>query len=177
MRKSKNNEIVKKMTHDIKLTINNYSSTSRDSDYHEHMMNASLHPEEYTTNFIMSKTDSYWQVFWAYVAFLKLGKIDNAAALLPRVESFGGPEGDVQLLRAITSVSKWLASNIDYYRRDALHYLDEAVRAGLSMQLPPLWQAALKVVDNSSQPESEFRFYYDVTLKPSVDKDGSMIME
>lgn len=149
-------------------TMRQVALTSSDPNMHfyYHLLLASLYPENCTVEFINSRTDNYWQLYWTHIAYIKLGGIDNAAALLPRLGGFGCPQGDVALLMAIDNISEYRRSGkLEYYRQQALQHLDRACQAGMSEPLSALWYAAKEMLNEKQQPEEWFRFYCEVTLK------------
>ena len=157
------------------------TSTDGNVQCYYHMLLASLYPENCTVAFINSRTDNYWQLFWAHVAYVKLGNTDNATVLLPRLGGFGAPQGDIALLMAIDNLADWRKHNDrDYYRQQAEQYLNEACEAGMSEALSPLWYAAQTLLEHDDpQPEDWYCFFCEHTLKelqavkqPSVSKSA-----
>ena len=149
-------------------TLRQVALSSADSTMHfyYHLLLASMYPENCTVEFINSRSDNYWQLYWAHIAYIKLGNPDNAAVLLPRLGGFGCPQGDVALLMAIDNISEYRRSGKqDYYRQQALQHLDRACQTGMSEPLSALWYAAKEMLNETQQPEVWFRFYCDVTLK------------
>ena len=63
--------------------------------FYYHLLLASMYPDKCALAFFGSRTDNYWQLFWAHVAFIKTGNVDNATVLLPRMGGFGCPQGDI----------------------------------------------------------------------------------
>lgn len=150
-------------------TLEQLARTSPDGNVqcYYHMLLASLYPENCTVAFINSRTDNYWQLFWAHVAYVKLGNTDNATVLLPRLGGFGAPQGDIALLMAIDNLADWRKNNgRDYYRQQAEQYLNEACQAGMSEALSPLWYATKELLEHDEpQPETWFAFFCEHTLK------------
>lgn len=141
------------------------SSADSNAQFYYHLLQASFFPENSTVAFINSRTDNYWQLFWVYVAYVKLGNIDSATVLLPRLGAFGCPQGDVFLLMAISNIAEWRKKRQDYYLDDAKRYLQQAADGGLSDALSPLWYAAGEMVKDKPKPEDWYQFYCEVTLK------------
>ena len=164
-------------------TLEQLARTSPDGNVqcYYHLLLASLYPENCTVAFINSQTDNYWQLFWAHVAYVKLGNTDNATVLLPRLGGFGAPQGDIALLMAIDNLADWRKNDdIDYYHQQAEQYLNEACQAGMSEALSPLWYATKELLEHDEpQPEAWFAFFCEHTLKelqvvkqPSVSKSA-----
>lgn len=140
-------------------------SSDSNAQFYYHLLQASFFPENSTVTFINSRTDNYWQLFWVYVAYVKLGNVDSATVLLPRLGAFGCPQGDTLLLMAICNIAEWRKKRQNYYHDEAERYLQKAADAGLSDALSPLWYAAGEMLKDKPQPEDWFRFYCEVTLK------------
>lgn len=143
-------------------------STDKEVDFYYHLLEASFHPEDYTASYIVSKNETYWQVFWAVLAFLKIGNIDSAMVLVPHVADFDYPHGNMLLLRAVVNLVRWSKRDIDYFRRDAMHYLRLAKGEGITPQLSPLMVATEERLKDSPKPVDPFRFYYNIVLSPTI---------
>lgn len=142
--------------------------TSDDSNvqFYYHLLLASFYPEKCTVAFINSKTDNYWQLFWAHVAYVKLGNVDNGVVLLPRLGGFGCPQGDTALLMAIDNIAEYRKNGKqDYDRKQARFYLEQSSQVGMSEQLSGLWYAAMELLEDEPHPEECFKFYVEKTLK------------
>lgn len=142
------------------------SSLNNDVQFYYHTLLSSMYPEKCTVNFINTPTDNYWQLFWAHIAYVKLGNVQTAEALLPRLGGFGAPQGDVAMLMAIDNLWDYLRNGNDrYYSEQTASYLSKAVEAGMSETLYPLWYA----VDDALKGETsggEFREFFSLhTLK------------
>ena len=124
--------------------------------------------------FFGSRTDNYWQLFWAHVAFIKTGNIDNATVLLPRMGGFGCPQGDIALLMALDNLADYHKNGKqDYYRQQTIQYLDQAVQNGMSEPLSALWYAVKEMLEDKPQPEEWYQFYCDTTLSEFIPKEKS----
>ena len=133
--------------------------------FYYHLLLASMYPDKCALAFFGSRTDNYWQLFWAHVAFIKTGNVDNATVLLPRMGGFGCPQGDIALLMALDNLADYHKnSKQDYYRQQALQYLDQAVQNGMSEPLSALWYAVKEMLEDKPQPEEWYQFYCDTTL-------------
>ncbi len=148
-------------------TLEQIARTTDDSNvqFYYQLLLASLSPENCTVEFINSRTDNYWQLFWAHVAYVKLGNVDNGVVLLPRLGGFGCPQGDTALLMAIDNIADYRNNKQDYYLQQAKNYLEQAQQLGMSEQLSGLWYAAKERMAEEPKPEDWFRFYVDTTLK------------
>ena len=149
-------------------TLEEVARNSQNSDllYYHNMLQASFSPESATVNYINSRTDDYWQLYWAHIAYVKLGNIDNATVLLPRLGGFGCPQGDVALLMAVDNLAESLKNGrLDYYQKQTERYLEQAVQYGMSEQLSPLWYAAKEMLECFPMPEEWYKFYVEQTLK------------
>lgn len=142
------------------------SSRNNDVQFYYHMLLSSMYPERCTINFIKTSTDNYWQLFWAHIAYVKLGNVQTAESILPRLGGFGAPQGDIALLMAIDNLWDYLNNGSDhYYSEQASSYLSKAVNAGMSETLYPLWYAVNDAL-NGSPSKGEFKeFVYCHTLK------------
>lgn len=157
-------EVLRRKMHALEEVARN--SQNSDLLYYHNMLQASFSPESATVNFINSRTDDYWQLYWAHIAYVKLGNIDNATVLLPRLGGFGCPQGDVALLMAIDNLAEFLKNGRqDYYQKQAERYLEQAVQYGMSEQLSPLWYAAKEMLERFPAPEEWYKFYVEQTLK------------
>lgn len=142
--------------------------------FYYHLLLASMYPDKCALAFFGSRTDNYWQLFWAHVAFIKTGNTDNATVLLPRMGGFGCPQGDIALLMALDNLADYHKNGKqDYYRQQTLQYLDQAVQNGMSEPLSSLWYAVKEMLEDKPQPEDWFRFYCDTTLSEFKPKEKS----
>lgn len=133
-----------------------------------YLLSASLYPENCVVAFINSHADNYWQLFWTHVAHVKLGNIDNATVLLPRLGGFGAPQGDIALLMALDNLAEWRKRDgqTSYYKQQCEQYLNEACQVGMSEMLSGLWYAVKELLEHEQpQPEAWFAFYCEHTLK------------
>lgn len=133
--------------------------------FYYHLLLASMYPDKCAIAFFGSRTDNYWQLFWAHVAFIKTGNVDNATVLLPRMGGFGCPQGDIAMLMALDNLADYHKNGKqDYYRQQTLQYLDQAVQNGMSEPLGALWYAVKEMLEDKPQPEEWYQFYCDTTL-------------
>ena len=133
--------------------------------FYYHLLLASMYPDKCALAFFGSRTDNYWQLFWAHVAFIKTGNVDNATVLLPRMGGFGCPQGDIALLMALDNLADYHKNGKqNYYRQQTLQYLDQAVQNGMSEPLGALWYAVKEMLEDKPQPEEWYQFYCDTTL-------------
>ena len=133
-----------------------------------------MFPDKCALAFFGSRTDNYWQLFWAHVAFIKTGNIDNATVLLPRMGGFGCPQGDIALLMALDNLADYHKNGKqDYYRQQTILYLDQAVQNGMSEPLSALWYAVKEMLEDKPQPEEWYQFYCDTTLSEFIPKEKS----
>lgn len=142
------------------------SSLDSDVQFYFQMLLSSMYPERSTLSFIKTATDNYWQLFWAHIAYVKLGNTQTAEALLPRLSGFGAPQGDMALLMAVDNLWDYLHNGKNtYYANQTTIYLEKAASHGMSEVLYPLWYAvddALKEVES----KGEFKeFFATQTLK------------
>ena len=142
--------------------------------FYYHLQLASMYPDKCALAFFGSRTDNYWQLFWAHVAFIKTGNVDNATVLLPRMGGFGCPQGDIALLMALDNLADYHKNGKqDYYRQQTLQYLDQAVQNGMSEPLSALWYAVKEMLEDNPQPEEWYQFYCDTTLAELKPKEKS----
>ena len=142
--------------------------------FYYHLQLASMYPDKCALAFFGSRTDNYWQLFWAHVAFIKTGNVDNATVLLPRMGGFGCPQGDIALLMALDNLADYHKNGKqDYYRQQTLQYLDQAVQNGMSEPLSALWYAVKEMLEDKPQPEEWYQFYCDTTLAELKPKEKS----
>lgn len=135
-----------------------------DVQFYYHMLFASLNPAGCTVSFVSHHTDNYWQLFWTCIAYIKLGQVRNADALLPRLSGFGGPNGDIDLLSAIKHLADYRNTKNDYDIQQLQANLNSAV-SNMSEQLSPLWYAVQELSKEEQHPEPWFAFYVETTLK------------
>lgn len=142
--------------------------------FYYHLLLASMYPDKCALAFFGSRTDNYWQLFWAHVAFIKTGNVDNATVLLPRMGGFGCPQGDIALLMALDNLADYHKNGKqNYYRQQTLQYLDQAVQNGMSEPLSALWYAVKEMLEDKPQPEEWYQFYCDTTLAELKPKEKS----
>lgn len=142
--------------------------------FYYHLLLASMYPDKCALAFFGSRTDNYWQLFWAHVAFIKTGNIDNTTVLLPRMGGFGCPQGDIALLMALDNLADYHKNGKqDYYRQQTIQYLDQAVQNGMSEPLSALWYAVKEMLEDKPQPEEWYQFYCDTTLSEFIPKEKS----
>lgn len=142
--------------------------------FYYHLLLASLTPETCAISFLNARTDNYWQLFWVHVAYVKLGQMDNATVLLPRMGGFGAPQGDMVLLMAIDNLAEYRKSpQQDYYIIQAQDKLMQAQQLGLSEPLSALWYAVKEAMMEEQNPEEWFRFYVEQTVKELCPKKAS----
>ena len=142
--------------------------------FYYHLLLASMYPDKCALAFFGSRTDNYWQLFWAHVAFIKTGNVDNATVLLPRMGGFGCPQGDIALLMALDNLADYHKNGKqDYYRQQTLQYLDQAVQNGMSEPLGALWYAVKEMLEDKPKPEEWYKFYCDTTLAELKPKEKS----
>ena len=132
--------------------------------YYYYMLFASLNPAGCTVSFVNHHTDNYWQLFWTCIAYIKLGQVQNATALIPRLGGFGGPHGDIDLLTAIENLYDVQRTKNDYYAQQLQSNLQSALNASMSEQLSPLWYAVQELTQPEQHPEEWFAFYVQTTL-------------
>lgn len=92
---------------------------------------------------------NYWQSFWAYMAYTRLGSSKKAMEALNELQKLDGPEDNVMILQC----AGWL---YDYFVRDSGHeYLEYAQeglkRSAISFLLNPL-QTALNYLVQGNRP-------------------------
>lgn len=149
-------------------TLEKIAATSLDGDvqFYYNMLLGSMYPEKCTISFINTPTDNYWQIFWAHIAYVKLGNIQTAEALLPRLGGFGAPQGDVALLMAVDNLWDYLRNGNDrYYSDQTAAYLAKAAEHGMSETLYPLWYAVEDAV-KGIESKGEFKEFFSLqTLK------------
>ncbi len=150
------------------------STSDGDVQFYYHLLLASLTPETSAISFLNARTDNYWQLFWVHVAYIKLGQIDNATVLLPRMGGFGAPQGDMLLLMAIDNLAEYRKSpQHDYYIIQAQDKLMQAQQLGLSEPLSALWYAVKEAMMEEQKPEEWFQFYVEQTVKELCPKKAS----
>ena len=142
------------------------SSLDGDVQFYYNMLLGSLFPEKCTVSFINTPTDNYWQLFWAHIAYVKLGNIQTAEALLPRLGGFGAPQGDIALLMAVDNLWDYLKNGKEnYYASRTADYLKKAAENGMSEVLYPLWYA-VEDMQKGVKSRGEFKEFFAVqTLK------------
>lgn len=142
------------------------TSGNGDVQFYYHMLLSSMSPEKCTVSFINAHTDNYWQIFWAHVAYVKLGNVQTAEALLPRLGGFGAPQGDIALLMAVDNLWDALHQpDNKYYAEQTSTNLAKASETGMSEVLYPLWYAVNDAL-NGDKSKGEFKdFFASHTLK------------
>ena len=140
------------------------SMSDANLQYYHYMLFASLNPAGCTVSFVNHHTDNYWQLFWTCIAYVKLGQVHNAEALMPRLGGFGGPHGDIDLLEATINLHDLRHAHSDYARQQLQTNLQSAVEAGMSEQLSPLWYALQEHSKPEQRPEEWYAFYVETTL-------------
>ena len=161
-------------------TLKHLADSSPDANvqFYYHMLRTSFTPEVSTMELLNTNIDNYWQLFWNYVASVKLGHSDRASGLLPRLGGFGAPRGDIDLLMAIDNLSDYLREGRQtYYKNQTEQYLDQAMDAGMSEPLNALWAATETLLQESPQPEEWFRYHVEHTLKELLPSKSSAATE
>ena len=142
------------------------NSTDNNVQFFSNMLNASFNPESCTVELLNSHTDSYWQIYWAAIAFIKKGNTAKAGELLPRLGGFGLPQGDMSLILAISNIADYRKNPAQsFYIQQAKESIEEANQYGISDQLIPVWLAVNQIASDTPSVEDKFRFYYSITLK------------
>lgn len=145
--------------------------TDGNVQFYYHLLLASLYPDKCVVSFIQSHTDNYWQLFWAHVAYIKIGNADNATVLLPRLGGFGAEQGNIALLMALDNLADYLRNNHnDYYHQQTEQYLNQAVERGMGESLGAMWYAVKEMLQPKQQPEEWYRFYIETTLAELLPK-------
>lgn len=155
--------------------IEELAKTMNDTNvqYYYYMLYASLNPAASTISFVNHHTDNYWQLFWTCIAYVKLGQIQNATALLPRMGGFGCPHGDMDLLTAVQNLYDYRCTGNTFYSEQFEKNLYSVMESGISEQLSPLWYAVKELSLNEQHPEEWYAFYVETTLAelgPKKDK-------
>lgn len=166
-------EIVKRLFN----FVEEIAKTNDDANiqYYYYMLFASLNPAGCTVSFVNHHNDNYWQLFWTCIAYVKLGQLHNATALIPRLSGFGGPHGDIDLLTAVENLVDHKRTNNIYYEQQLQQNMQSAVDNGMSEQLGPLWHAVLEMTKADQTPEEWFAFYVSTTLMElSPEKEKQM---
>lgn len=161
---SGNCEILKSKFPAIKeLSDNIYDD---DIQFYSSMLYASLNAESFIIKLMSTQVDNYWQQFWSYIAYIKCGKPESAAAIMARLGGYGYPTGNLSLLMAISSLSEYRKNPMqNFYVHQVVENLEEANGNEISEKLIPLWLATQQAVSDNPQVNDSFRFYYEVTLK------------
>lgn len=134
--------------------------------FYYHLLLASLKPESAVMGLLSSRTDNYWQLFWTHVAYVRLRQPENAGGLLPRMEVFSGPQGDMMLLMAIDALSQYRGNPLqEYYMIQAQDKLMQAQQYGISEPLNAFWYAVKEAMMDQPAPKAWFLFYAENTLK------------
>ena len=141
------------------------NSSNADIQFYYNLVLASLHPESATVSLLGSRIDEYWQLYWAHIAYLKLGDTNNAAMLLPQLGNFNEQKGNIALLMAIDNIAELRSSNNMYYRKQAEQQLEQALQYGMAEQLGGLWYGAKAILQEEQGYESWYCFYVERTLK------------
>lgn len=143
------------------------TSSDQNVQFYFHLLLSSFDPLNCEMMLLKSSIDNYWQLYWAYIAYMRNGKISEAEALLPKLGVFGAPQGDISLLMAIAAAYEYLNGGRDqYYLNEAYKHLDNAANPniGLSEGLSPLWNAINYLLQGQSEPEPWYEFYVNTTL-------------
>lgn len=148
-------------------SLQQLAATSQDDSiqYFYYLLLASFSPEICVMQCLNSKVDNYWQLYWAFVANLKLKNTSNAEALLTRLGVFGYPAGDMTVLMALNNAYEYKATGQDYYKQQIVKQLEQAVQGGMSEQVAALWYALQDLANDAPCSEDWYRFYYEQTLK------------
>ena len=148
-------------------TLKHLADSSPDANvqFYYHMLRTSFTPEVSTMELLNTNIDNYWQLFWNYVAGVKLGHSDRASGLLPRLGGFGAPRGDMALLMAIDNLAAYRKCNQEYYKEQAKQNLMQATHAVLSELLSAMWYAIQELLKSDQNPEIWCKFYVEQTLK------------
>lgn len=143
--------------------------------FYYYLLFASFNPAGCTVSYINHHTDNYWQLFWTYIAYVKLGQIQQAVSLLPMLGRFGKPLGDIDVLTAIQELYDFRQTSNQYYIQQLLQHLDSAMTMGISEKLQPLWYSVQELTNNSQNIEIGTRFFIQNTLAELANKKEALI--
>lgn len=98
------NEIERIKTLLPKLEVMNELYKVEEVSYIYNLLSAALSPEKLIRTYEEQMVDSYWQTYWAYIAYLKKGEIVKAEKALSRLNLYTKyPESNGYLLSALSS--------------------------------------------------------------------------
>ncbi len=143
-------------------------SFDEDIQFHYQMLQASFYPESSVVDLLGARLDIYWQVFWGYVAYLKLGNDAGAASLLPKIAKFGHLQGNISLLMAIGCLFECRQKSSPESKDRVYRYLEQAVENGINEGLIPVWRTVKGITDDEREFDKSLGFYRTVSFRELI---------
>lgn len=140
-------------------------TTNASVQYYTHLVAMSNNPQNCANACAFSKTENYWQLFWAYVASVRVGNV-NQARLFAQIGAFDGyPGGNIKLLTAIELLYAYKKnqSQVAFFN-ELVQNLQDAQTLGISEELNPVWCAVEALKSDSPEPSDYIQFYCRYTF-------------
>lgn len=140
------------------------------------MILAGLDPTRCIAEYENRQTDSYWQSFWAAMAYINSGDSAAAEGLISDLEAWGDmPFGNIALLAAANSLCEyWKDPTLSDYKEQAEAFAEEGAMGNTDL-IDPFAQTLMLLLgaeDASAVEEfhDDFLFQLDYVLKGITDR-------
>lgn len=140
------------------------------------MILAGLDPGRCIAEYEARATDSYWQSFWAVMAYINNGDSAAAEGLISDLEAWGDmPFGNIALLAAANSLCEyWKDPSVNDFKEQAEAFAEEGATGNTDL-IDPFAQTLMLLLgaDDASAVEEfhdDFLFQLDYVLKGITDR-------
>lgn len=140
------------------------------------MILAGLDPARCIAEYEKRESDSYWQSFWAAMAYINNGDSAAAEGLISDLEAWGDmPFGNIALLAAANSLCEyWKDPTLSDYKEQAEAFAEEGATGNTDL-IDPFAQAVMLLLsaEDASQIDEfhdDFLFQLDYVLKGITDR-------
>lgn len=140
------------------------------------MIVAGLDPDRCIAEYEKRENDSYWQSFWAAMAYINNGDSAAAEGLISDLEAWGDmPFGNIALLAAANSLCEyWKDPTLSDYKEQAEAFAEEGATGNTDL-IDPFAQAVMLLLsaEDASQIDEfhgDFLFQLDYVLKGITDR-------
>lgn len=133
--------------------------------YYTHLVAMSNNPQNCANACAFSKTENYWQLYWACVASVRVGS-QNKTKLFSQIASFENyPQGNIALLSAIEYLYAYRNNPAQRaFLNETVQYLENAQSLQISEELNPIWCTISELTANTPQPSDFIQFYCRYTF-------------
>lgn len=140
------------------------------------MILSGLDPAKCIADYTSRASDSYWQTFWACMAYVNTGDSASAEGLISDLETWSEmPFGNIALLAAANSLCEyWKDTSVDDFREQAMAFAEEGASGNTDL-IDSFAQALMILLGATGESEIEefhedFLFQLDYLLKGITDR-------